>query len=57
LKAVLEKKIPGTAFLAGRALSHAQRAAQHLAFAQRKSVLRMDTWLEEALSFSGSDNL
>ncbi len=57
LKTVMEKKIPGTAFFAGRALSHAQRAAQHLAFTQRKSVLRMDTWLEEALSFSGPNNL
>lgn len=56
LKLMLEKKIPGAAFLAGEALSHAQRAAQRLAFAQRKSVLSMDTWLEEALSFSGPDN-
>lgn len=31
----------------------AQKAAQRIAYRQRKSVLRMDTWLEEALAFSG----
>jgi len=31
----------------------AQNAGQRLAFKQRKSVLMMDTWLEEALSLSG----
>jgi hypothetical protein len=25
-----------------------------MAFRQRRSVLKMDTWLEEALSFTGS---
>ena len=55
LKSVLERKIPGAACLAGQALSHAQRAAQQLAFSQRKNVLRMDTWIEDALSFSGPD--
>jgi hypothetical protein len=39
--------------LAEAALSHAQRAAQRLAYRQRKNVLKMDTWLEEALSFTG----
>ncbi len=55
LKTMLKKKIPGAPALAAQALSHAQRSAQKLAFVQRKSVLRMDTWLEEALSFSGPD--
>jgi preprotein translocase subunit SecA len=33
--------------------SSAQSAAQSLAFRQRREVLRMDTWLDEALSFTG----
>ncbi|MBU1171023.1 MAG: hypothetical protein KKD44_15805 [Proteobacteria bacterium] len=37
--------------------SRAQTSAQKMAFKQRKSVLRMDTWLEEALSFTGKDVL
>jgi preprotein translocase subunit SecA len=47
------KRIPGAAILSKKALAYAQGAAQRLAFRQRKNVLRMDTWLEEALSFSG----
>ena len=39
--------------LSQAALTHAQRAAQRLAYRQRRNVLQMDTWLEEALSFSG----
>jgi preprotein translocase subunit SecA len=35
----------------------AQRKAQSQAFKQRKAVLRADTWLEEALSFSGGTGL
>jgi len=49
----IEKKSPGAHLLAGRAVIMAQNAAQRLAFKQRKNVLMMDTWLEEALSFSG----
>jgi len=40
---------------ARRAVGYAQFAAQWLAARQRASVLRNDTWLEEALSFSGSN--
>jgi preprotein translocase subunit SecA len=36
-------------------LMMAQRAAQRLAFNQRRSVLKMDTWLEDALSFTGAN--
>ncbi len=39
--------------LANFALSYAQGNSQRLAFRQRRNVLQMDTWLEEALSFSG----
>ena len=37
------------------AIAYAQRAAQWLAARQRDGVLRHDTWLDEALSFSGPD--
>ncbi len=53
LAGALKGKMPGAGRLAQTALSHAQRAAQRMAFRQRKNVLRMDTWMEEALSFSG----
>jgi len=42
--------------LIGKALCvYSQRAAERLAFRQRKNVLRNDTWLAEALSFTGSE--
>jgi len=53
LASAVRGKAPGAKKLAEAALSHAQRAAQRLAFRQRRNVLQMDTWLEEALSFSG----
>jgi len=53
LAAALGRKTPGAGRLAQAALSQAQRAAQRLAYRQRKNVLQMDTWLEEALSFTG----
>ncbi len=53
LASALKTKTPGTSRLAEAALFHAQRAAQRLAYRQRRNVLQMDTWLEEALSFSG----
>jgi hypothetical protein len=34
---------------------YSQFAAQWLAARQREGVLRHDTWLDEALSFSGPD--
>ncbi len=37
------------------ALSIAQRNAQRAAFKMRKTVLRTDDWLDESLSFAGSD--
>ena len=54
LKAAIANQIPGKNKIAHSALFYAQGAAQRLAFRQRKNVLKMDTWLEEALSFSGS---
>ena len=48
----LGRGLPGAGRLASAAFGLAQRQAQKLAFQQRQSVLRADTWLEEALSFS-----
>jgi preprotein translocase subunit SecA len=53
LASALTGKRPGARRLATTATTHAQRAAQRLAYRQRRNVLRMDTWLDEALSFSG----
>ncbi len=53
LSSAVESETPGANRIAERALSYAQRAAQRLAFRQRRSVLQMDTWLADALSFSG----
>ena len=44
----------GTRQLSHLAIATAQRAAQRMAYRRRRNVLKMDTWLEEALSFSGS---
>jgi len=54
LATALRGRAPGAYLLAQTALIHAQRAAQRLAYRQRKNVLKMDTWLEEALSFTGA---
>jgi preprotein translocase subunit SecA len=53
LASALRSKTPGAKRLTKTSLSYAQRAAQLLAFRQRRNVLKMDSWLEEALSFSG----
>jgi preprotein translocase subunit SecA len=53
LKAAVSGRIPGHQKLGHAAFALAQRQAQRLAFRQRKAVLRMDDWLEEALSFTG----
>jgi preprotein translocase subunit SecA len=52
----IRSKAPGAGRLATGALSYAQRAAQRLAFRQRRNVLQMDTWMEEALSFTGPES-
>ncbi len=54
LAAAVDMGLPGSRLLAHQAVLRAQRAAQGLAFRQRRNVLKMDTWLEEALSFTGS---
>ena len=54
LAVAVKSGIPGGALLAHQAVLQAQRAAQRMAFRQRRNVLKMDTWLEEALSFTGT---
>ena len=54
LAAAVRAGLPAARLLAYQAVLQAQRAAQRLAFRQRRNVLKMDTWLEEALSFTGS---
>jgi preprotein translocase subunit SecA len=51
--AAWRRRAPGAYAMARAAFALAQRHAQRLAFNQRKAVLRMDTWLEEGLSFAG----
>ena len=53
LASALRAQAPGAAKLGEAALFYAQRAAERLAYRQRRNVLQQDTWLEEALSFSG----
>lgn len=57
LASAIEKRKPGAKRLSETILSHAQRAAQRLAFRQRRNVLKMDTWLEDALSFTGPGSM
>jgi preprotein translocase subunit SecA len=53
----LRQGLPGKERLASAAFALAQRKAQALAYKQRASVLRTDTWLEEALSFAGVEGV
>ena len=53
----IDKRVPGVKQMAEKTMLMAQYAAQRMAFKQRKNVLQMDTWLEEALSFTGSGSL
>ena len=53
----LQSKLPGSRLAGNIAVRWAQRGrrAQRLAFKQRRSVLRMDTWLDDSLSFAHRD--
>jgi preprotein translocase subunit SecA len=55
LKRSLANSLPGKEAIAKNAFRLAQRKAQQLAAKQRVGVLRADTWLNEALSFAGSE--
>jgi len=50
---IMRGGMKGKARIAQTAFGLAQRKAQALAFKQRRSVLRSDLWLDEALSFAG----
>ncbi len=51
----LQKQTPYMKRIAERILSIVQSSASSLAFRQRRKVMQMDTWLAEALSFTGSN--
>jgi preprotein translocase subunit SecA len=51
----LQSNLPAARALANGALKLAQHTAQRSAFKQRAAVLRLDDWMQEALSFAGSE--
>ena len=55
LSTAIASRSPGAHKVAEKAIAMAQRNAENLAFRQRSSVLKMDTWLADALSFAGSN--
>jgi len=55
LRRTVTLNLPGKRGIARSAFALAQRNAQRLAAKQRAAVLRADTWLEEALSFAGTE--
>jgi len=61
LKALLRRSLgggmPSGTRVARGLFSLAQRRAQAMAYKQRRAVLKTDTWMEEALSFTGVDEV
>ena len=55
IKKQLESRVAGARLEAVGAVRWAQTAAQRLAARRRSGVLRMDTWLEDSLSFAHRD--
>jgi len=55
IRGQLERAVPGSVWMARRAVAWAQRTAQRDAFERRRSVLKMDTWLDDSLSFAPRD--
>jgi preprotein translocase subunit SecA len=53
VRAAFQRGVPGCRPAVHSAYRIAQRNAQAQAFKQRKNVLKMDDWLDEALSFAG----
>jgi preprotein translocase subunit SecA len=51
------RNLPGKKRIAKSTVKLAQNKAQTLALKQRRSVLRSDVWLDEALSFAGADTI
>lgn len=54
VSAMAKGHFPGWQPAAKGAFGIAQRNAQHIAYKQRTAVLKMDGWLDEALSFAGA---
>lgn len=54
LREAVRRDLPGSARVAAAVFARAQRAAQRLAFRQRENVVKLDSWLSDALSFTGS---
>jgi preprotein translocase subunit SecA len=55
VKAALRKNIPQAAAAGNGAVAWAQSSAQRMAAKSRRSVLQMDTWLDDSLSFAHAD--
>jgi preprotein translocase subunit SecA len=51
----MRRGVPGGQWMALCSVVWAQRTAQRVAFDRRRSVLRMDTWLDDSLSFAQKD--
>jgi len=52
-----QRNLPAKEKIAGAAVKSGQKRAQSLAFKERKSILRSDVWLDEALSFTGGNTI
>jgi preprotein translocase subunit SecA len=52
LDGIFKMRLPGGNIITDTAFRLAQRKAQRLAYKQRRTVLRTDSWLDEALSFA-----
>jgi preprotein translocase subunit SecA len=55
MQGLLRGNRPGAQRLAQAMVAFAQQRAERLAVRQRQAVLRMDTWMDEALSFARPD--
>jgi preprotein translocase subunit SecA len=55
IKNLLLRKTPYAEWAGDKAVKWAQNAAQRLAFRRRRSVLKMDTWLDDSLSFAQNE--
>ncbi len=53
----LEKRPEQAEMVLEKVFDFAQNTAQRIAYRQRKTVLRTDTWLDDALIFAGSDGV
>jgi len=54
---LLKSGLPGSKGAVQVAFARAQANAQKLAVKQRKAVLTTDTWMDEALSFTGVEDV